>query len=205
MNVAFYLTSRQECYNCGMKKLLYIIFGIIILVAIFVFVRNLGEDESVSKSGAPTPVIATSTNPLSLTYTIDDSLVTLVNGVSEETLPDSSSTETTEVFGAPAFGDLTADGKPDVAMIVAQYGGGTGQFFYVTVAILTSEGYRGMDSVFIGDRIAPQNLLIEKSGRIVVNYADRGADEPFSEQPSVAKTLYLVYNNTGKGGLVVSK
>lgn len=196
------------------KKSIYILVGLLFIAIIIVLIGRFTNNKSATSSNNPAstntnvtsvqPIIL-SNDPLSLTYTIDGDPVTLVKGTSETVLPDSSSTETTEIFGKPIFGDITGDGKDDAVLMVAQYGAGTGQFYYVTVAIGTPDGFRGMDSVFVGDRIAPQNISIEKSGRIAVNYADRGADEPFTTEPSFGKTLYLVYNSTGKGGLVVSK
>ncbi len=59
-----------------------------------------------------------------------------------------------------------------------------------TVAIKSGSGYYGTNAVFMGDRIAPQTTEI-KNGEIIVNFADRRADEPFTTAPSVGKSLYL--------------
>jgi hypothetical protein len=57
----------------------------------------------------------------------------------------------------------------------------------------TESGYQGTNAIFLGDRIAPQSTVIE-DGKIIVNYADRKPDEPFTIQPTVgvSKTAWVV-------------
>lgn len=93
-------------------------------------------------------------------------------------------------FGNEATGDLNGDGKPDTAFIVTSQPGGSGTFFYVIVALRTATGYTGTNAVLLGDRIAPQTTEI-RGGELIVNYADRRPDEPFTAQPSVGKSMYL--------------
>jgi hypothetical protein len=102
-------------------------------------------------------------------------------------------TGTTKYFGNEATGDLNGDGKVDEAFIFTQQPGGSGTFYYVAVVLRTAGGWQGTDAVLLGDRIAPQTTEI-KNGLLIVNYADRLASEPFSAQPSVAKSMYLRVN-----------
>lgn len=48
----------------------------------------------------------------------------------------------------------------------------------------------GTNAILLGDRIAPQNISIDK-GKIMVNYAARKQSEPFTVQPSVGITRYF--------------
>ena len=85
---------------------------------------------------------------------------------------------------------MNGDGIEDVAFILTQDTGGSGIFYYVAVALGSNQGYRGLNAVLLGDRIAPQTTEI-KAGQVVVNYADRLPDEPFTTSPSVGKSRYL--------------
>ncbi len=124
-------------------------------------------------------------------YMIEGQLMTLQNGVSTTHDPNDPSIETvTRYFGNDAFGDLNGDGKEDVAFLLTQNSGGSGTFYYVVVALKTDASYIGTNAIFLGDRIAPQSTSIEK-GLVIVNYADRKLDEPFTALPSVGVTTYL--------------
>ncbi len=124
-------------------------------------------------------------------YMIEGQLVTLKDGISTTQDPIDPSIETvTRYFGNQAFGDLNGDGEEDVAFLLTQNSGGSGTFYYVVVALKTGVSYIGTNAVFLGDRIAPQSTSIE-NGLVIVNYADRKLDEPFSMLPSVGVTRYL--------------
>lgn len=128
-------------------------------------------------------------------YTIDGKPITLVNGLSEIEIPGSTSKKVTRYFGNGAVGDLNGDDKEDVAFLLTQTSGGSGNFYYVVVALADDKGYRGINAILLGDRIAPQTTEINE-GQIVVNYADRKKDEPFAVEPSVGVSRYFqVVNN----------
>ncbi len=133
-------------------------------------------------------------DPKNATYQIQFQPITLVNGKYEETSAPGEEVQwktVTQYFGNDAKGDLNGDEIPDIAFILTQNGGGTGTFFYVVAAIQNSAGrYIGTNGVLIGDRIAPQSTEI-RDGMLIVNYADRLADEPFSVRPSVGVSLNL--------------
>jgi len=48
----------------------------------------------------------------------------------------------------------------------------------------------GTKAIYLGDRIAPQTTEF-RNGEIIVNYADRRPDEPFSTIPSVGVSKYF--------------
>lgn len=132
-------------------------------------------------------------SPLEATYTVDHQSVTLKKGMATIAVASSTaSTVTTRVFGTPVYGDIGGD-MDVAALYLTQDMGGSGMFFYVAAAYETGEGWSGTNAVLLGDRIAPQNVRIE-NGTIVVNYADRKPNEPFSVPPSQGVSRYFVIN-----------
>lgn len=126
-------------------------------------------------------------------YTINGEKVTLVNGISEtEIASESVSKIVTKYFGNEISHDFDADGIADTAFILTQDAGGSGTFYYVVARLNKINGPVGSAGVFLGDRIAPQNITIAKNNIIVVNYADRAKDEDFTVAPSVGKSIYLL-------------
>jgi hypothetical protein len=87
-------------------------------------------------------------------------------------------------------GDLDGDGTDDAALILVHQPGGSGTFYYVAAALAADGIYRGTNAVLLGDRIAPQPLLI-RNGVINANYADRGADEAMAVAPSIGQSKYF--------------
>jgi hypothetical protein len=134
-------------------------------------------------------------DPRDATYVIEGVTVTLVDGISEQVIPNSSSKIITRYFGNGALGDLNADSKDDMAYYVTQELGGTGIFYYVVAALNTgSATYRITNTVLIGDRIAPQPTEI-RGGKLYINYADRKIGEPMTTAPSVGVTKVLDVNS----------
>lgn len=129
-------------------------------------------------------------------YVIENEYVQLVNGRAQTKISSLSDSEIiTEYFGNEARGDLNGDGKEDIAFLLTQKSSGSGTFFYLAVALSENIGYKGVNTVFIGDRIAPMNTQI-KDREIVVNYADRIKDEPMSAQPTSGVSKYFrILNN----------
>ena len=123
------------------------------------------------------------------TYYIDGTAVTLVDGDSV----DPASYASTGYFGNEVFADLNADNREDVVFLLTQDTGGSGLFFYVVAAIQTDNGYKGSQAYFLGDRIAPQTTEY-RDGIVIVNYADRALDEPFSTPPSIGKSARLNFD-----------
>ncbi len=136
-----------------------------------------------------------SEDPLNTTYTIEGKEVRLINGYHEEqTAPGSATKIKTRVFGKPAYGDLDGDGEEDAALFLVQDPGGSGTFYYVAAALRKSGIYQGTNAVFLGDRISPRTIKIQK-GVIIVDYADRRPDEPMAAPPSMGKKKYLAVKN----------
>lgn len=125
------------------------------------------------------------------TFILDGEIITLIDGVLEkEIAPGSVSKDVIRYFGNEAVGDINGDGKDDKVFFVTRSTGGTGLFYYVVGMLATDVLPRGTKSALIGDRIAPQQLEV-RDGVIIVNYADRKPDEPFTAEPSVGKTVRL--------------
>ncbi len=135
-------------------------------------------------------------SPLNISYNIENKNVTLVNGKSEVAIPGSAAKVKTFVFGSPIFGDLDGDGVQDAALFITQNTGGSGTFFYTAIALQKDGVYKSVGTVFLGDRIAPQSILI-KEGIAMINYADRKKDEAMTVAPSVGVTKYLVVVDGG--------
>jgi len=134
-------------------------------------------------------------SPLDSTYYFEGDEFKFLDGQSEiETSPDSTSKTTTEVFGEPVYGDADFDGDEDAVLVFVQNGGGSGTFFYISVALKKDGGYKGLNAIFLGDRIAPKNTQIE-NGLIIHNYADRSPDEPFAAPPTIGASKYLLVEN----------
>lgn len=121
-------------------------------------------------------------DPLNITYNVAGKYFRLVNGKAEK--------DNVAVFGQPVYGDLNGDGVSDAVMYLTENSGGSGTFFYVVEAINKGGVYKGTNAMFVGDRIAPQNIEIQK-GVAVVNYADRNPGESFAVQPSLGKSIWV--------------
>jgi len=154
-------------------------------------------DQTFQKMSNPPSISAQDNNPISValngTYKIENDSIRLTNGKNEKDIaPDSATKIITRVWGEPAVGDLNADGSNDVALVLAQNPGGSGTFYYVAASIRDRESqhFISTNSILLGDRIALQNISIEK-GTIIVNYADRKKGESMSTRPSVGFSKYL--------------
>lgn len=97
----------------------------------------------------------------------------------------------TRYFGNEVELDLNDDDREDVVFLVTHQPGGSGTFYYAVAALNTERGYVGSEAFLLGDRIAPQTTERGKGKIVVVNYADRAPGEPFTTEPSVAKTIWL--------------
>ncbi len=97
------------------------------------------------------------------------------------------------IWGEPILGDLDADGDTDKAVWIVEEPGGSGTFFYAQLLINNDEIFVPTDKMFLGDRIAPQNINII-DGRAVYNFAERKADEPMVTPPSIGKSVWVHYD-----------
>jgi hypothetical protein len=107
----------------------------------------------------------------------------------------------TSVFGNEKVGDINSDKRNDIVFLLVRKGSGSGTFYYVTSAVQNTDGtYTGTNTLFLGDRIAPQTTEIN-NGLITINYADRKSDEPMTTPPSIGKSMFINLQN----GILVEK
>lgn len=175
-----------------------LIAGALLILSVIIFVVALRSPNVPPLTVVvPEPVEETNVaDPQNLTYSVAGEAVTLVGGKSSvPAAPGSAQTVTTQYFGNELVTDINGDGTDDTVFLLTQDGGGSGTFFYLAAALKTVDGYTGTEAVFIGDRIAPQNITKgDASGTVVVNYADRAPGESFAVSPSVGKSLTLKFN-----------
>ena len=165
------------------------IFIVAVLVVGIVFLLTLLFPVSLEKNGEHAIL-----SPLDATYLIDEKPVTLVKGKAEvESAPGSASKQSVFNFGEPVYGDIDGDGDQDAVLLLVKETGGSGTFYYATLAINVNGSYRGTDSILLGDRIAPQTYYFQ-GNKAIVNYAVRPFDAPFTTQPREGKSLFLQYD-----------
>ena len=163
-----------------------ILFLIIVPYITFYFVQEYQEIKDINKSieinNKSTNIINSQVNTdfLNGTYEIDGELIKFNNGKAGEIY----------IFNEPIIADLDNNNKSDAVFFIVQETSGTGTFFYVSSAINSDKGYVSTNSIFIGDRIAPQNIRVQ-DGIIQVNYVTRKETDPMSEEPTIGITKYL--------------
>ncbi len=96
-------------------------------------------------------------------------------------------------WGEVVVGDLDKDGDMDKAIWLVEDSQGSGVFYWAQLLINKNGRYEPTKKMFLGDRIAPQNINII-DGRAVYNFADRRADEPMVAIPSVGKSVWVHYD-----------
>jgi len=166
-----------------MKKIIYIIIAIVVLVGGFFALNTFIYNEKQGDSTAGEAV----TDPRNGTYIIAGEVVILKNGVSEVTTPNSNVKVVTRYFGNELKTDLNLDGTEDMFFLLTQETDGGEASFYGVGALATSTGYVGTHAVLIGNRIAPQSTTKGEGNMVVVNYAVRTP----GETSSMGKSLWL--------------
>jgi len=129
------------------------------------------------------------------TYVVAGETFTLKDGKAENKYgPDSALKNTLQIFGEPVYGDLNGDGRTaDAALLLQNNPGGSGTFYYAVLVMSINDTYKPTETMFLGDRIAPQNINIF-DGRAVYNFAERRADEPMTTPPSMGKSVWVHYD-----------
>jgi len=131
-------------------------------------------------------------SPRDCTYQVDGQHIKLTEGIAEfPAAPGSTTKNRTEVFGEPVYGDLNGDGEDDAALFLVSRPGGSGTFYYVAAALRAGRTYCGTNAVLLGDRVTPRSIEVNK-GALVVTYADRRAEDPMVDAPTVRTTQCLV-------------
>ena len=171
------------------KKLIISIVLLIVIVCwlVYIAVDNGGVEnkfEGVNTSATSTKNI--NFDPLNFTYDVEGQKIKIENGNSiMDVVPGSAEKlETTIPDGMITIGDLNKDNKNDAALILVQSSGGTGLFYYLTSIVNDAGVIKNKGSVFIGDRILIENIIIE-GGIVTLNYLDRKESDSMADEPSV--------------------
>ena len=168
-----------------MKKIISILILIVIVVVAVYFLLNRDDG--------------------SIQYIVDDQKIVLDRNGDFRDLEKTDPPNIIKYFGNEVVTDLDDDGKVDSVFLITINSGGTGTFFYALANLTKGKHIEGSKGYFIGDRISPQTTEIGEGNTIVINYADRGDDEPFSAEPSVGKSLILKFNKQDKSFEKVNK
>ncbi|MCB9175825.1 MAG: hypothetical protein H6648_01595 [Caldilineae bacterium] len=112
-------------------------------------------------------------------YTIDDTVVALVDGIyQEKPMPDSASFIANYSLGPwRAYGDLNGDGVEDAAQVLINMPGGSGVFMFLAAVADEAGQASVLDTISLGDRQALENLSIA-DGKVFVTGKTHGPDDP---------------------------
>ena len=153
-----------------MNKKVYIVLGVVtILIIVAVFHKSLRNKNE-----------ATSTSYKDAVYILEDAEVKLDSNI--------------KYFGNKVEADFNGDSVEDVVFLLTNQTTGSGTFYYLALAFGKNGGYEGANTIFIGDRIAPQTTEF-RNGEIIVNYADRYPSEPMITRPSLGVSKYFKIEN----------
>ena len=131
-----------------------------------------------------------------LAITIDNQTFTITDGVAEiSPPPGSATTNTLQLVGEPAMGDVDNDGNPDAALLIQHDPGGSGTFYYAVVAINDGISYRASNALLLGDRIEPRTVIFT-DGRFVYNYAERQPGDAMSERRTMERNVTITVDNS---------
>lgn len=131
----------------------FVMIGIIVLLIIVATIEQLSGEKVVSPPEAQIQITP----------------ATQIVEQSPEPIPEEKTPE--QYFGNEARGDLDLDGKDDIVFIVSRDDPERGVLYYLIAALTTEQGHTGTNLVFLGDRVEPKGLNIEK-GVIEVEYMD---------------------------------
>jgi len=96
--------------------------------------------------------------------------------------------------GEPVASDLLGDGDENVALVLINYTGGSGVFYYIAVARHAEGRYLGSNAVLLGDRIELRDITI-RNKVLEVLCRVRAVGEPMASSPSLSKTKFLQLEN----------
>lgn len=174
-----------------MKILKYILIIVVFGgIAYWLFVGKSDEEYVQEKEFVE---VAPELTPGEMVYIVEGDTYIMQNGKAEFRVPDSTTVNTLMLFGEEVEGDLDADGDTDAAVWLLNDPGGTGKFYFAVLLINSGTGYAATETMFLGDRIAPQSLEI-REGRAVYNFLERKASDPFTAEPTVAKSIWVHYD-----------
>ena len=175
-----------------MKKFFLLILIIIVAVVYFGFKGNNSNQDPISQetsNGSFQP------DPSNATFIFDEGAITLSQGKFSRTLaPNSAIKEETALTSIRGYGDINNDNKNDTVAILVQSGGASGVFIYLAGYVSGPVTYKGTNAIFLGDRITPQSISINR-GLVTVNYLDRKDGEPFAAEPTVPTQKTFEYKS----------
>jgi hypothetical protein len=135
--------------------------------------------------------------PANGVYFIENDPVQLENGLAEmEAAPGSASIIRIVLLGEALYSYLNDDTEKDAVIFLTYQGGGSGTFFYLAVALHENGGFKGKNSIWLGDRIGLPIARVQ-NGLITVKYLDRSYDEPMATAPSLEQTRYFIVDDSG--------
>ncbi len=171
---------------------------IVLAVLVFFMISNRSKDSETTLLQDDSSLM-NRPHPLNASYTVGGSEVTLVDGENEAQIPNSSSTIVTSVWGEPIKTTREGESQDFWAVILNQITNESGSFYYISSCVGGGSSCTGTNATPLGDRISVQTVEIETDGTIVVNYTDRPANAPVTEQPSVSVTRrFTVIDNVLK-------
>lgn len=174
-----------------MKKFTRLIMLIVVILFVFAGIylilnknkTNDGQGNSVK-----------SFDPINTSYVIDKQAVEFIDGQSSS--KSNVNGFTALIFGQAVYGDLNDDQVEDAAVLIQVQGGGSGTFYYVAAAINSNSQAQGGEAVLLGDRISPQNIVIQDQ-YIVVNYAIRKPGDSMAVPTSLGISSYFIFDDLG--------
>jgi len=124
-------------------------------------------------------------DPSNATFMFDEGAITLSQGKFSRLFTSNSAIrEETTLTSIRGYGDINNDTKNDTLAILVQSGGASGVFIYLAGYVSGPVTYKGTNAVFLGDRITPQSISINK-GLVTIKYLDRKEGEPFAAEPTI--------------------
>ena len=143
------------------------------------------------------PRVPPGSDPRNTSYILDDTSVTLADGIAEaQAAPGSASKVVTRIWGEPTVADLNDDGLDDALLILTRETGGSGTFFYLAAAVASPQGYSGTSGMLLGDRIKPDSVSV-RDGEATLSYMTHGADQSFAEEPAMEKVRHVILSTDG--------
>lgn len=131
-------------------------------------------------------------SPRDATYNIDGDEITLLDGHFERvSAPGSATRDTYTIWGEEVRGDANVDGTEDALLWLTYNGGGSGTFYYLAVATWDMVGFRGSNTIPLGDRITPVSLNIWYD-TVRVTYRTHAEGQSLAESPTTEVTRFFM-------------